>query len=125
MKVPNGDRIDIDRELDATTSETPSIVTFLPRSPMSSLSKFAKQTITLLAIASLCLILPACTDGDKTTRILSDAGYSDITLTGYKFFACSSDDNFHTGFVGVSSNKKKITGTVCSAFLKSATIRID
>lgn len=76
-------------------------------------------------IFSLMLVLPlsSCTDEPTATRILSQEGYEEITLTGYQWLACGRDDFFHTGFVAIKNNKA-IEGTVCSGlFFKNATIR--
>lgn len=83
-----------------------------------------KKKIILLFIAS-CLLV-GCTDGDKTRRILSDQGYTDIEITGYKVFECGDDYTFHTGFKAKAPNTHKpVSGVVCSGVLKGASIKLD
>lgn len=76
-------------------------------------------------IALATALLSGCSDGPKAARVLSDAGYKDVHITGYRVFGCSDDDTFTTGFNAVSVSGKRVTGVVCSDFLKAATIRVD
>lgn len=82
-----------------------------------------KKLICIMAIL-VCSVV-GCTNGDQAIRVLSDNGYSDIQITGYSPFACSDSDTFSTGFTAKSSNGKYVSGTVCSGFLKGATIRFN
>lgn len=78
-----------------------------------------------LSIISLLVIstFNGCTDKENAERILSQDGYTDIQITGYTFFACSSDDFQRTGFIAKKGNKL-IEGSVCSGLLfKNSTIR--
>ena len=50
-------------------------------------------------------------------------GFTDVQFTGYSFFACSKDDEYHTGFKAKNPSGKKISGTVCCGILKSCTVR--
>ena len=71
-------------------------------------------------------MLTACTRPDNAVRILQEQGYTDIQITGYKWFACSKDDSTATGFMAKSANGMKIEGTVCSGWVfKNSTIRFD
>lgn len=60
-------------------------------------------------------------------RVLAAEGYSQIRITGYRWFTCSGDeDYFHTGFTAVGPTGKWVTGTVCKGFfLKASTVRVD
>lgn len=58
-------------------------------------------------------------------RALDSAGYSQIQITGFRFFGCGEDDNFRTGFAAVGPTGKPVTGVVCGGFLKGSTIRLD
>lgn len=70
--------------------------------------------------------LSACTNADNATKVLSNAGYTNIQITGYNFFACSEDDKVHTGFTATAQNGNKVEGTVCSGLLfKNSTIRFE
>lgn len=73
-------------------------------------------------------ILAGCTSSDgatRATRALDSAGYSQIQITGFRFFGCGEDDNFRTGFAAVGPTGKPVTGVVCGGFLKGSTIRLD
>lgn len=70
-------------------------------------------------------ILAGCTSSDGATRALDSAGYSQIQITGFRFFGCGEDDNFRTGFAAVGPTGKSVTGVVCGGFLKGSTIRLD
>lgn len=65
------------------------------------------------------------TDPATATRVLQQAGYHDVRMTGYRWFACGDDDYFSTGFEATSSNGNRVSGTVCEGILKSNTIRLD
>jgi len=71
-------------------------------------------------------IVANCTDNDTALRVLESNGYSNVQFTGYKFFGCSKDDTYHTGFIAVSPNNKPVEGTVCGGlFFKNSTIRFE
>jgi len=71
-----------------------------------------------------CLV--ACTNPDHATRVLQDAGYSEIKLTGYRWMGCSKDDHYADGFEAKGPTGHHVTGIVCSGLLfKGATIRVD
>lgn len=82
-----------------------------------------KHRIAILSIALLAL--SACTDGDTATRALHGAGYTDIQLTGYRWTGCSDSDDYATGFSATGPTGVRVTGVVCSGWLKGATIRTD
>lgn len=71
----------------------------------------------------LLLTLAACTNEQEARRVLEMDGVTDIEMTGYDWFGCSKDDQYHTGFTGIR-NGHRIEGTVCSGLLfKRSTIR--
>ncbi len=78
-----------------------------------------------LIIIATAIILSACSDAPTATKALESAGYTEVNVTGFKFFGCSEDDTFHTGFIAKGVNGKQVTGVVCSGFLKGSTIRTD
>lgn len=81
-----------------------------------------KTTVAIL----LALSLIGCTRPDSATRVLQDAGYSDIKITGYRWFACGEDDTMHTGFEAKGPTGRRVTGIVCEGLLfKASTIRLD
>lgn len=68
--------------------------------------------------------LASCTSERDARRALEAEDFTDITMTGYAFFACAKDDFYHTGFEASNSHGKRISGVVCSGlFFKNATIR--
>jgi len=76
----------------------------------------------LLVLALLCAFC-ACTNPDGARRILTQQGYTDITLTGYDAWSCGQDDWYSTGFVATNVNGVRVTGVVCQGMFKGATIR--
>lgn len=86
------------------------------------------KSALLLCIAGLVLMLtlPGCTDNEKTYRILSNQGYTQIEFTGFRPFACSRDDSYSTGFRAVQPNGLPVSGTACSGlFFRGTTLRFD
>jgi len=86
-----------------------------------------KLRLMLFALVTLTgMSMTGCTNAPTATRILEDQGYADIHMTGYRFFACSDDDWYHSGFEAVTSSGKHVTGVVCQGLLfKASTIRLD
>ena len=78
-----------------------------------------------LILTALLLLLSGCTNQGRALRTLTDAGYSNIELGGYGWFACSEDDTFATVFQATGPSGKPVKGTVCNGFFKGATIRFD
>lgn len=78
----------------------------------------------IILIVSL-LIMIGCSRPEHATKVLQSAGYTNIVITGFDFFACSDSDKFSTGFTAISPNGVAVKGTVCSGFFKGATIRFD
>ncbi len=51
-------------------------------------------------------------------------GFTNIRTTGYKWFACSEDDWYHTGFIATNPQGMEVGGVVCSGFFfKNSTVR--
>jgi hypothetical protein len=82
-----------------------------------------RNRFAFLAVALLALT--ACTDNGAATRALQGAGYTDIQLTGYRWTGCSDSDDFATGFEAKGPTGVRVTGVVCSGWLKGATVRTD
>ena len=78
-------------------------------------------SITLAAV----LMLAACTDEHSALRVLKSAGFKDIQLTGYRWFRCSSEDNFTTGFEATAPSGERVSGVVCSGWMQGATYNFD
>lgn len=80
------------------------------------------RLVLLLAV----LILAGCTNADQATRLLKAQGFTDIHITGYRYFGCSEDDTYHTGFEAESISGEPVSGIVCAGWWhKGATIRFD
>jgi len=79
----------------------------------------------IVALSLIAALSAGCTSSGDATRALQGAGYTNIELTGYRFFGCGEDDTFHTGFQAVGPTGQRVSGVVCSGVLKGATVRID
>lgn len=80
----------------------------------------------VVGVMFLAFVLPnGCTRPDVAMRVLSENGYTNIEITGYRFFMCGEGDQFATGFTATSPNGTFVSGCVCSGWMKGATIRFD
>ena len=78
------------------------------------------------AIILAALLLAGCTDADHAKALLRKNGYTDVQITGYRWFSCGKGDDYATGFRAKAPNGETIDGTVCAGwFLKGATIRFE
>lgn len=77
------------------------------------------------AVLLLAAMLVGCTASDRAEEALAGAGYRDVRLTGYAWFACGKDDTFATAFEATGPTGKRVSGAVCAGLLKGSTIRID
>lgn len=85
-----------------------------------------KVVIAILILIGICSLFPdGCTQPDEARRVLTNAGYSNIEITGYKPFFGSDDDIFSTGFVATSPNGQRVSGAVTSGGFKGFTIRFE
>jgi hypothetical protein len=91
-----------------------------------NMTHFFKKVTKIAAVCVVALTLSACSDASGAHRVLVNAGYHDIQITGFKFIGCGKDDNFTTGFSAVHPNNPnvRIEGVVCSGILKGAVIRV-
>ena len=78
-----------------------------------------------LIFAAIVAALSGCSSHSEANRALDAAGYTDIDITGYRFFGCDEKDAWHTGFEATGQNGRRISGVVCSGLFKGATIRVD
>jgi hypothetical protein len=73
----------------------------------------------------LFVALLSCTNEQGAREVLEIDGFTNIEITGYKFFSCSKDDFYHTGFIA-EKNGRTVEGTVCEGLLfKGKTIRFE
>lgn len=77
----------------------------------------------IACLIGLLMLLASCTDQDGAVRVLTEQGYKDVRTTGYEFFSCGKGDNFVTGFEATSPAGVRVTGVVCSGWIKGSTIR--
>lgn len=83
-------------------------------------------TLAIATVIILAVVSMAKTSRENANMLLHKQGYSDISMTGYRFFGCAEDDVFRHGFEATAVNGQKITGIVCSGWLaKGSTIRFD
>jgi hypothetical protein len=78
----------------------------------------------LIFLLVFTFLLPGCSDATGATNALEDAGYKNITITGFKIFGCDKNDTFSTGFNAIGITGRNVHGVVCSGFMKGSTIRI-
>ena len=80
----------------------------------------------LIFIAVALLLLSSCTSEPRARKVLEDNGYTNVQITGYRWFMCGKDDTYATGFVATAPvTKKQVSGAVCEGFFKGETIRFD
>lgn len=83
-----------------------------------------KKIFILSCLFIILTFTSGCTAPDKSIRILTEQGYTDIQLNGYQWFACSEDDTFSTGFTAKKiETGATVRGVVCSDFFKGSTVR--
>lgn len=83
----------------------------------------AKMKRILFVICCLFLLI-GCTNSDDAIRALDGAGYTQIEIGSYSWFACGSEDFYSTKFTATNPLGKRVSGVVCSGLLiKNATIR--
>ncbi len=74
----------------------------------------------LILIVFLC----SCSNSKDAKKALTAMGFTEIVTTGYKWFACSEDDWYHTGFIATNPQGMEVNGVVCSGFFfKNSTVR--
>ena len=84
----------------------------------------------MLARAAAFIAIAAvfsCSDGDRARKALEDAGYINVTTTGWEAWACDKNDATCTGFTATGPTGRHVSGAVgCGAFScsKGCTIRL-
>lgn len=81
--------------------------------------------VVLLLLIFAIFVPKACQQPDAAIKVLQDNGYTDIRITGYRWFTCDEKDTFSTGFIAITPTGKQVSGAVCSGFFKGNTIRFD
>lgn len=79
-----------------------------------------------ILLLSVALLLAGCTDPDGAKRVAEASGLTDVKPGGYRWFACSKDDAYHTGFEATNAQGHRVSGVVCAGlFFKASTVRFD
>lgn len=78
-----------------------------------------------LLLVILLPLLVSCTDEPRSLRVLKEAGYSNVTLMGYAWWACSDSDTYSTSFTAKGPTGVPTQGAVCCGNMKSCTIRTE
>lgn len=81
--------------------------------------------IAIIVLMIFIRLLLGFTDAPGTTRLLTDQGYSNVEITGWRPFAGSENDTYCTGFTAISPAGKRVSGTVTGGVFKGKTIRLD
>ncbi len=85
-----------------------------------------KAHYMLLAALLSCALTPAlvgCTDANGARHALEAQGFTDIVIGDYAPFACAKGDDYATQFTATNPHGKRVSGVVCSGFLKGSTVR--
>ena len=82
--------------------------------------------LAIVGILAALVFTPGCSNPDDAKKALLDAGYSDITMTGYAWLGCSDDDTYHESFTafGPGGKERRVAGVVCGGWGKGWTIRL-
>lgn len=86
-----------------------------------------EPNLKLLGVVVLALFLSSCgilTEPDNARQILVNQGYTNIEITGYRWFSCG-EDTFSTGFKAISPAGHPVSGVICAGWMKDSTIRLD
>ena len=78
----------------------------------------------LILLATLAL--SACAPSDeRAIRTLESAGFTNIKLGLYPWFACGQDDGFNVAFTADNIRGQRVGGAVCCGMFKNCTVRLD
>jgi hypothetical protein len=94
---------------------------------MNTISDYLKIAIFFILLAIVVFSGPIFgVDAEGATRVLTQQGYTEIHITGYRWFVGDRADFYHTGFSAKSPAKIDVTGTITKGlWFKSSTIRFD
>jgi hypothetical protein len=82
----------------------------------------------LVTLAIVALFVAGCSDPVTAKRVVEDAGYKNVQITGHRWFGCGEHDTYSTGWTGTGATGGEVSGVVCShstIFGKANTIRVD
>ncbi len=79
----------------------------------------------IIIVLIFAFLLSGCTDSESVKNYAEIEGWDSYELTGYRWWSCSKEDIYHTGFVA-TKNGKSFKGTVCKGwFWRGSTLRLD
>ena len=85
---------------------------------------FVFFSLVILIVLVMLGLVTGCTDEGSSRKTLRNAGYSNITFTGWSPLVCGQDDMFSTGFTAKNPTGQIVSGTVCCGLVaKGCTIR--
>lgn len=91
-----------------------------PNEPKLKMSVGVVCLVAVLAVATA-----GCTQPTKARRVLEQAGYTKVEITGWRPFMAGEGDVFSTGFKAKAPNGSNVSGAVTGGILKGNTIRVD
>lgn len=78
----------------------------------------------VLALAAVTFV-GGCADPDAAREALDDMGFTDVAVTGPRYWGCGNDYSFYTGFRAKNPAGKPVTGVVCSGWLTGTQVKFD
>jgi len=85
--------------------------------------KFSYSKFKVMLFVLIIFSITACSSSSDARKVLSNSGYINIKTNGFSLFGCAKDDTFSTKFTATNSQGKRVSGVVCSGWLKGGTIR--
>jgi hypothetical protein len=83
-------------------------------------------TAAAFAVVIITFIPKACTRPDSAAKLLTQQGYTEIKITGWRPMMAGKDESVSTGFEATSPNGQRVSGAITSGLLfKGSTIRFD
>lgn len=76
-------------------------------------------------VVGVVSLVGGCTDNATAMRVVAGHGFTDIEITGFRWFGCGEEDTYHTGFQAKNVRGETVTGVVCSGWFKNGTMRLD
>lgn len=77
----------------------------------------------ILVVLIVAFATAVTTSADEAHQTLSSAGFTDVVVGDWAFFACGRDDKRGREFTATNPAGKHVSGVVCCGILKSCTVR--
>lgn len=82
------------------------------------------KKLIAIGLAAGLLFFAGCTNEGASREALRRSGFSQVEITGHKWFQCGEDDAYSTGFRATNTLGERVEGTVCCGrWSKGCTIR--